>query len=119
MEQGDAERFFKLNDLRADRRLLNAVWNVAHRLTNASVPGDVIEQLQMMDVHDSNGFAQHSNSCVTGHKRQPAAGRDSDGKVRVCARPYSAIGTLIRIACVQAASKCATHQARYRDTSRP
>src|SRR5437016_2745442 len=62
MEQRDTQGFFELNDLCADRRLLNAVGNVAHRLADASVPGDVIEQLQVVDVHYSNGFAGQSNS---------------------------------------------------------
>ena len=51
LEERHPQVFLQLRHLPAHRRLLNAVRDVAHRLGNAAVPGDVIKQLQMVDVH--------------------------------------------------------------------
>jgi len=51
LEQSHAEEFLELRDLRTDRRLLDAVGDVAHRRHNAAVPRDVIEKFEVMDVH--------------------------------------------------------------------
>ena len=51
LKQRHAEVFLQLPDLRADRRLLDAVGNVPHRRHDAAVPGDVIKQFEMMDIH--------------------------------------------------------------------
>ncbi len=41
----------ELRDLPADGGLLNAVGNIPHRLHNPAMARDVIEQLQVVDVH--------------------------------------------------------------------
>jgi hypothetical protein len=51
LKEGHAQVFLQLGDLTAHRRLLDAVGNVAHGLRNPPMPGGVIEQFQMMDVH--------------------------------------------------------------------
>ena len=51
VKQGRAKKFFKLRHLRAHRRLLDAVGNVPHRRHDAAVPGDVIKQFEVMNVH--------------------------------------------------------------------
>jgi hypothetical protein len=48
-----AEIVFERAHLAADRRLLDAEGNVPHRRTNAAVAGDIIEQLQVVDVHQA------------------------------------------------------------------
>jgi len=40
-----------LQNLRADRRLLDAVRHVAHGFGNAAVAGDEIEKFEVMNVH--------------------------------------------------------------------
>src|SRR6267378_3096951 len=65
LKERDAERFLELQDLRADRGLLDAVRDVPDRLADAFMPGDIEEQLQMMDVHtinSRNGTANNINS---------------------------------------------------------
>ena len=51
VKQGHAEKFLELRDLGADRRLLDAVGNISHRRHDAAVPGDVIKQFEVMNVH--------------------------------------------------------------------
>src|SRR5207249_9085601 len=68
VEQRDAEGLFQLDDLRADRRLLNSVRDVAHRLADSAVTGDIVEQLQVMDVHESIGLADNFTKGRTGRK---------------------------------------------------
>ena len=51
LEERDPERFLELQDLRTDRGLLDAVRDVPDGFADASMPGDMEEQLQMMDVH--------------------------------------------------------------------
>ena len=63
IEQGDSQGFLELDDLGADGRLLDAVRDVAHRLADAPVPADVVEQLQMVNVHVSKGLAADCSSC--------------------------------------------------------
>ena len=57
LKKGDAEVFLQLGDLAAHRRLLDAIRHVAHRLRNAAMPGRVIKQFQMMNVHVVIGVA--------------------------------------------------------------
>ena len=45
------ERFLELNDLSAHGGLLNAVGHVSDTLANPPVPGDVIKELQVMNIH--------------------------------------------------------------------
>jgi hypothetical protein len=52
LKQGHTQKFFELNDLRADCRLLDAVWHIAHGFGNSPASRDVIEELEVMDVHD-------------------------------------------------------------------
>ena len=51
MKQRRAKKFLQLGNLGTDCRLLDAVGDVVHRRHDAAVPGDVIEQFKMMDVH--------------------------------------------------------------------
>ena len=51
IEELRSEVFLQLQNLHAHGGLLNAVGNVAHSLADAFVAGDVIEQLQMVNVH--------------------------------------------------------------------
>src|SRR5439155_1552978 len=78
IEQGHSQRFFQLNDLRADRRLLNAVRDVAHRLADATMPGNIIEQLQVMDIHGSKGFASECTSCSLASKNRETSRNIAD-----------------------------------------
>ena len=55
MEQGHPERFFQLDNLAAHGGLLYPVGHIAHPLTDATILGHIIEKLQVMDVHISNG----------------------------------------------------------------
>ena len=51
MKQRHAEKFFQLRHLSAYRRLLDAVRNMAHRLRDAFMPRDIIEQFKVMNIH--------------------------------------------------------------------
>ena len=51
VEEGGAEIFLKLSDLRADGGLLDAVGDVAYGGHDAAVAGDIIKKFEMMDVH--------------------------------------------------------------------
>jgi hypothetical protein len=51
LEKRHSKAVFKLNDLRADRRLLNAIRDVSSRRTHALMLGDVKKEFQVMDVH--------------------------------------------------------------------
>ena len=51
LEQRHPEKFFELRHLCAHRRLLDAIGNVPYRRHDATVPGDVIKQLKVMNVH--------------------------------------------------------------------
>lgn len=51
VEQRHAQEFLQLRHLPPHRRLLNAVRDVPRRLGDPAVAGDVVEDLQMMDVH--------------------------------------------------------------------
>jgi hypothetical protein len=53
LKKGDAQKLFELSDLAADRRLLDAIRDVADGFADAAVAGHVIEQLQMMNIHAS------------------------------------------------------------------
>src|SRR4051794_20086124 len=53
-EKGHAQMLFQLRDLTANGWLLDAIRDVAHRLHDSSVARDVIEQLQVVDVHVLN-----------------------------------------------------------------
>ena len=44
--------FFELQDLSADRRLLNPVGHLPHRFADAAVFGDMIEKFEVMNVHN-------------------------------------------------------------------
>ena len=46
-----AQKVLKRDDLSADRRLLDAVGDVANGFRNALVPRDVVKQLQVMNIH--------------------------------------------------------------------
>src|SRR2546430_561177 len=74
IEQRQSQRFFQLDDLRADRRLLNAVRDVARRLADAAMPGNIIEQLQVMDIHGSKGFAGECSSWLNRKQEQRERG---------------------------------------------
>ena len=56
LEQRDSQIFFQLRHLSADCRLLNSVRDIAHGLANAPVPGHVIKEFQVMDVHKKVGL---------------------------------------------------------------
>src|SRR6188472_2827745 len=47
------QRALELDDLRAHRRLLDAVGNFAHGLADAPVTRDVIEEFEVVDIHAS------------------------------------------------------------------
>jgi hypothetical protein len=51
LEQRHAEKFLEPPDLRAHRRLLDAVGNVPHRRHDAAVFGDVIKEFEVMNIH--------------------------------------------------------------------
>jgi len=51
MKQGHAQAIFQLDQLRADRRLLNAIRNVSRRSAHTSMLRHVLDQLQMMNIH--------------------------------------------------------------------
>ena len=51
LKQRRAQKFLQLGNLRAHRRLLDAIGNVPHRRHDAAVPGHVIKQFEVMDVH--------------------------------------------------------------------
>src|ERR1035437_794026 len=51
LEQRHPQVFFQLRHLPAHRRLLNAIRDVPQRLGNPAVAGDVIKQLQMVNIH--------------------------------------------------------------------
>jgi hypothetical protein len=51
LKQCYTKKFFELRDLGADRRLLDAIGNVPHCRHDAAVPGDVIKQFEVMNVH--------------------------------------------------------------------
>jgi hypothetical protein len=52
IKQFGAERFFQARDLAADRRLLDPVRHIANGGDDSAMTGDVIEKLEMMNVHD-------------------------------------------------------------------
>ena len=52
MKQDHAKMLFQLRNLPAHRWLLDAIRNVPHCFHDPAVTGDVIEQLQVMNVHD-------------------------------------------------------------------
>src|SRR5262245_36007352 len=56
LKQGHAQEFLQLKDLPAHRWLLNPIRHVPHRLADTAVPGDIIEQLQVMNVHSAGMF---------------------------------------------------------------
>src|SRR5947209_144879 len=47
---------FQRQDLPAYRRLLDAIRHVPDRRADAAVPGHVIKQLEVMNVHDNRGY---------------------------------------------------------------
>lgn len=51
LEQRHAQVFFQPRELAADGGLLDAVGHVAGRLGDAAMPGDVVEEFEMVDVH--------------------------------------------------------------------
>ena len=51
VKQRRAQKFLELGHLEADRRLLDAVGDVMNRFRDAAMPGHVIEQFQVVDVH--------------------------------------------------------------------
>jgi hypothetical protein len=51
MEERHAQALLQLNDLPADGWLLDAIRHVAHRFADAAVPGYVIKQFEVVDVH--------------------------------------------------------------------
>jgi hypothetical protein len=51
LEERHAEVFLQLDDLAADRRLLDPIGHVADRLADSAVPGHVIKELQVVGVH--------------------------------------------------------------------
>jgi hypothetical protein len=65
--------------LRADRRLLDAVGDVAHRRHDPAVPGDEIKKFKMMDVHNSgsSGVAATFNHPPPGSKPENLSGLGS------------------------------------------
>jgi len=52
IKQFGAESFFEARDLAADRRLLDPVRHIANGGYDSAMTGDVIEKLEMMNVHD-------------------------------------------------------------------
>jgi len=51
LKKGDAQEFFELRHLCADRRLLNTIGNVAYRWHDPAMLGDIIKQFEVMNVH--------------------------------------------------------------------
>src|SRR5439155_27180627 len=51
LEERHAQILLQLGDLAADRRLLDAVGNVAHGLGDSAMASDVIEEFEMVNVH--------------------------------------------------------------------
>ena len=54
IEQFGAKRLFEARNLSTDRGLLDAVRHIADRWQNSSMAGDVIEQLEVVNIHDRN-----------------------------------------------------------------
>src|SRR5437660_2081348 len=52
IKQFGAERFFQARDLAADCGLLDPVWHIANSGHDSAMTSDVIEELEMMNVHD-------------------------------------------------------------------
>ena len=55
MEQPHFKEFLELENLPADCRLLDAVWHSAHGFSDAFKFGDVVKELEMMNVHTEWG----------------------------------------------------------------
>jgi hypothetical protein len=60
VEQHDAQVILELQNLRADRRLPDAIGHVPRRCADAAVSSNVVKQFEMMDVHAEGGFTQSS-----------------------------------------------------------
>jgi hypothetical protein len=58
MEQNFPKAVLQLEDLRANRRLLDAVGHLPGSRTDSAATGDVIKKFQMMDVHDRKNTAR-------------------------------------------------------------
>jgi hypothetical protein len=52
IKQFGAERFLQARDLAAYCRLLDPVWHIANGGHDSAMTGDVVEKLEMMNVHD-------------------------------------------------------------------
>src|SRR5262249_19509947 len=70
LKQVDPEIRLQLGDLTADGGLLNAVRDIAHRLGNASVTSDIIEQFEVMNVH-FEGWRAVARAVIMRGRRRP------------------------------------------------
>jgi len=64
MKQFEAKRLFKLGNLSADCRLLNAVGHFTRRGTDATMLSNIIEELEMMNVNSRSSFKSNFSQYI-------------------------------------------------------
>lgn len=64
MKQLKTKRSFKLRDLSADCRLLNAVGHLSRCGTDAAMLGNMVEELEMMNVNSRSSFKSNSDQHI-------------------------------------------------------